>query len=358
MNWVLAVVIKTVVVFMWALITVLYITLLERKESAVIQDRIGANRASVLGLRLFGFFQPYADAIKMFFKEDYIPPFVDKVFYYVSPLLAFVFALIPLAAIPLADKMELFGREFAFSVVNANAGLIVVLALTSLAIYGVILGGYGSNNKYSWLGGMRAAAQIISYEVALGLSIIGVLLVYPSLDLNEIVRYQGRYLFGWIPLWGILLQPLAAILFLIAGMAENKRVPFDLPEGESEIIGFFLEYSGMKFGMFFVGDFVEILLLASLFTTFFLGGWQFPYLYSDGFHFPWGATLTLSPVVVRIIQFITFNIKVWIMMWFLLLIRWTFPRYRYDQLMDLGWKALIPLGILNIIITAGIMVLL
>ncbi len=357
MEWIIAVAIKVVVIFTWALMTVLYITLLERKESAVIQDRIGANRAAVLGLRLNGFFQPFADALKMFFKEDYTPPFVDKPFYFLAPIIALFFALVPVGAIPVADSITLFGRDFPLSVIGSNVGVVLILSLLSLAIYGVIFGGYGSRNKYGLIGGMRATAQIISYEVALGLSIVGVLMVFPSLNLNEIVHMQNRYILGgWVPLWGIILQPLAAILFLIAGMAENKRVPFDLPEGESEIIGYFLEYSGMKFGMFFVGDFVEVLLLAALFTTFFLGGYNFPWLFADGFHFPWGTDLALSPVAVRIVQFITFNIKLWFMIWFLLLVRWTYPRYRYDQLMDLGWKSLIPLSILNILITAAVMV--
>ncbi len=349
-------IVKAVVVFSWALVTVLYITLLERKESALIQDRIGANRAEVLGLRLNGFFQPFADALKMFFKEDYIPPFVDRPFYMLAPLFALVFALVPVGAIPLADSVKIGERVVSLSVIGSNVGVVLVLSLLSLGIYGVILGGYGSRNKYGLVGGMRATAQVISYEVALGLSLIGVLLVFPSLDLNEIVHMQNRYILGgWVPRWGIFLQPLAAVLFLIAGMAENKRVPFDLPEGESEIIGYFLEYSGMKFGMFFVADFVEVLLLAALFTTFFLGGYNPPYLFPDGFHFPWGGSWLLSPVWVRVVQFITFNIKLWIMVWFLLLVRWTYPRYRYDQLMDLGWKNLVPLSIVNIIITAGIM---
>ncbi len=356
MVWEIGVILKVVIIFTWALITVLYITLLERKESALIQDRIGANRAEVLGLRLNGLFQPFADALKMFFKEDYIPPFVDRPFYLLAPMVALVFALIPIGAVPLADKITLEGREFSLSVVNSGVGVVLILSLLSLAIYGVILGGYGSRNKYGLVGGMRATAQIISYEIALGLSLVGVLLVFPSLDLNEIVHMQNRYILkGWVPLWGIILQPLAAVIFLIAGMAENKRVPFDLPEGESEIIGYFLEYSGMKFGMFFVADFVEVLLLAALFTTFFLGGYNPPWLFPDGFHFPWGGSLLLSSLWVRVIQFITFNIKLWIMVWFLLLVRWTYPRYRFDQLMELGWKNLIPLSIFNIILTAGVL---
>ncbi len=357
MEWVIAVAVKVIVIFTWALLTVLYITLLERKESAVIQDRIGANRASILGLRLNGFFQPYADALKMFFKEDYTPPFVDKPFYYLAPLVSIVFALIPVGAVPVADSIGLFGRKFPLSVIGSNVGVVLILSLLSLAVYGVIFGGYGSRNKYGVLGGMRGTAQAISYEVAIGLSLVGVLMVFPSLDLNEIVHLQNRYILGgWVPLWGIFLQPLAAVLFLIAGMAENKRVPFDIPEGESEIIGYFLEYSGMKFGMFFVADFVEILLLAALFTTFFLGGYNLPWLFTEGFHFPWGGSLAMSPIIVRIVQFVTFNIKLWIMIWFLLLVRWTYPRYRFDQLMDLGWKSLVPLSIFNILITAAVMV--
>jgi NADH-quinone oxidoreductase subunit H len=229
--------------------------------------------------------------------------------------------------------------------------------MLSLGIYGIIISGWASNNKYALIGGMRGAAQIISYEVALGLSLIGLIMVYPSLRLSSIVLYQGELLFGFLPKWGIFLQPLGFVIFLFAALAETKRAPFDLPEGESEIIGFFTEYSGLKWGLFMMVDFMEVIIISTLLTTLFFGGWQVPWLASDGFHFPWGGELLLSHVVVVLLQVAAFNIKVFFFCWLQILIRWTYPRFRYDQLMDFGWKLLVPLSLVNIIGTGIIMTL-
>ena len=354
---ILIIAIKVILGLSWLLTLTLILTWVERKESAVVQDRIGANRASILGFRVFGLFQPFADAIKMMFKEDFVPPFSNKLLHTIAPFLSFFFATVTLAAIPFGDEITIGSKIIPLQIARMNIGLVFILAMFSLGIYGVIIGGWASNNKYTLLGGMRGTAQIISYEIALGLSLIGLIMIYPSLELNEIVKYQGDLLFGFIPKWGVFLQPLGFFIFLVAGMAETKRVPFDLPEGESEIIGFYTEYSGMKFGLFMMTDFVEVVLISALLTTLFFGGWQVPYLYSDGFHLPWGGSIILNKWIVTILQVLAFNLKVAFFCWLLILARWTYPRYRYDQLMSLGWKLLIPLSFVNILGTGLILIL-
>lgn len=349
------VLIKIVLALVWFLVITLYLTWAERKESAVLQDRIGANRAKIFGLRLFGLFQPFADAIKMIFKEDFVPAFSRKFLHTLAPFLSFFFVAITISAIPFGDDIRVAGKTISLQIFDADIGLLFVLAMLSLGIYGIILSGWASNNRFALLGSVRGAAQLISYEVALGLSLVGLIMVYPSLRLSEIVRAQGGLLFGFLPAWGVFLQPVGFVLFLFAAMAETKRVPFDLPEGESEIIGFFAEYGGLKWGMFMMTDFMEILIVSALLTTLFFGGWQVPGLAAGGFHFPWGGTWHLAPWLVAVFQVAAFNIKVFFFCWFQILIRWTYPRLRYDQLMDLGWKWLVPLGLLNILGTAIVM---
>jgi NADH-quinone oxidoreductase subunit H len=346
---ILIITIKIILGISWLLTLTLILTWVERKESAVVQDRIGANRASILGIRIFGLFQPLADAIKMMFKEDFIPPFSNKFLHTIAPFLSFFFAVVTLAAIPFGNEIVIGSKVIPLQIMRMNVGLVYILAMFSLGIYGIIIGGWASNNKYTLLGGMRGTAQLISYEIALALSLVGLIMIYPSLELNKIVQYQGDLFFGIIPKWGVILQPLGFFIFLIAGMAETKRVPFDLPEGESEIIGFYTEYSGMKFGLFMMTDFVEVILISALITTLFFGGWQIPYLHSDGFHFPWGGKVILNQWIIILLQVLSFNIKVAFFCWLLVLARWTYPRYRYDQLMNLGWKLLIPLSFVNIL---------
>ena len=227
--------------------------------------------------------------------------------------------------------------------------------MLSLGVYGVILAGFASRSNYALLGGLRATAQMISYEIALGIAIIGVVLVYGTMDLQELVRAQGRTLGGWIPLWGIVVQPVAFFIFLTAALAETKRIPFDLPEGESEIIGYFVEYSGMKFGMFYLADFLETILVACLATTLFFGGWQGPYLMPDGFHFPWQATLPISHWTYVLLGVASFSIKVVVFCVLFMQIRWTLPRFRYDQLMRLGWLGLFPISVANVLVTASVL---
>lgn len=332
------------------------LTWVERKQSAIMQDRIGANRASIFGLRLWGLFHPLADAIKMLTKEDFRPARADRILFTFAPFVSVFFALAAFAAIPFGDTLRLAGREIPLQAVTLNVGLLYVFAMLSLGVYGVMMAGWASANNYALLGGQRAAALMISAEVAIGASIMGVAMVYGSLDLQTIIRGQGELLFGWIPAWGIVLQPLAFVLFLAAGIAATKRIPFDLPEGESEIIGYFVEYSGMKFGMFMMADFVETVVIAGLATSLFLGGWQVPYLLADGVHLPGGASLALPHLVVVLLQVSAFVLKVSALCWFLMLIRWTLPRFRYDQAMRLGWFGLFPLSILNVVVTGVLLV--
>ncbi len=355
MSDVIILLIKVVLALSWLLSLSLYLTWLERKESAVMQDRIGANRASVFGLRLFGLFQPWADAIKMIFKEDFVPAFSRKFLHTLAPFLTFFFVAVTVAAMPFGGVLRLGGAAVRLQILDLNVGLLFVLAMLSLGLYGVLIGGWASNNRFALLGGMRGAAQLISYEVAFGLSLVGLVLVYPSLRLSAIVEAQGGLLFGFVPKWGVFLQPLGFVVFFVAALAETKRVPFDLPEGESEIIGFFAEYGGLKWGLFMLTDFMEIIIVSCLAVTLFFGGWQVPGLGERGFAFPGGGRWLLPHGLVIALQVLAFNLKVFFFCWLQILIRWTYPRMRFDQLMDLGWKLLVPLGLFNIVATALVM---
>ena len=355
MSEILVTLIKIVVALAWFLFLTLYLTWLERKESAILQDRIGANRASIFGLRIFGLFQPFADAIKMIFKEDFVPAFADKVLHTLAPFVSFFFVAVTITAVPFGGDIVLGGRTISLQVFDGSVGLLYVLAMLSLGIYGIILSGWASRNRFALLGSVRGAAQLISYEVALGLSLVGLIMVYPSLRLSEIVHFQAGTIFGFLPRWGVFLQPLGFVLFFTAAFAETKRVPFDMPEGESEIIGFFTEYGGLKWGLFMMTDFMEIIVVSALLTTLFFGGWQVPWLAADGFHWPWGGQWAMARWLVVLFQVAAFQVKVVFFCWLQILIRWTYPRFRYDQLMDLGWKLLVPLGLLNILGTGLVM---
>jgi len=335
-------------------------TWIERKQSAVMQDRIGANRATIFGVRALGLFHPLADAIKMFTKEDYIPPKGDRLLHTLAPFLSLTFSLVAFAAIPFGDVLRLGGLEVPLQVAPINVGLLYIFAMVSMGVYGVILAGFSSHNNYAFLGGMRASSQMLAYEITLGATILGIVMIYGSLDLQEITRKQGELLFGWLPMWGFLVQPVGLFLFLAAGIAETKRIPYDIPEGESEIIGYFTEYSGMKFGMFYFTDFIETILIAALTAVLFFGGWQVPWLYRAGFYFPWveGGSLPaieLPHLVVTILQVGAFTVKVVFFCWLFMTIRWTLPRFRYDQLMNLGWKIVFPISLLNLLVTAAVL---
>jgi NADH-quinone oxidoreductase subunit H len=341
---------------------------IERKGSALIQDRIGANRASVFGFAGMGLVNTLiADPLKFLTKEDFIPPAGDRFLHTLAPCLALFPALVTFAVIPFGDTLILGDRTVNLQVADINIGILYVFAMGSLGVYGVVIGAWASNNKFSLLGGVRGSAQMISYEIAMGLAAVGVLMVYGTLELQEIARGQGvligellpgwleflEPIIGWLPAWGIFLQPLGFLLFFAAAVAETKRVPFDLPEGESEIVaGYHVEYSGGKFLMFFAGEFAEIVTVAGLITTLFFGGWQVPYLLPDGFHFPWGGMLLLPHLAVVALQLAAFTLKVIFFCWLQILLRWSVPRFRYDQVMRLGWKMLLPLALLNVAATA------
>ena len=344
------------IVFFAALNLAGFHTWVERKQSALIQDRIGANRADIFGFRLLGMFHGIADAVKMFTKEDIVPAGADKALHTLAPFFSVFFALVAFAGIPFGDRLILGDRVIELQVAHIDAALLFIFAMLSLGVYGVILAGFASRNNYAILGGLRATAQMISYEIALGIAILGVIMVYGTLDLAELVRAQGRMVGGWLPLWGIVTQRVAFVIFVTAALAETKRVPFDLPEGESEIIGYFVEYSGMKFGMFFLTDFLETILVASLTTTLFFGGWQVPYLMPDGFHFPWGGVLLVPNLVYVLLGVTSFSIKVILFCFLFMQLRWTLPRFRYDQLMSLGWKGLFPIAVANVVVTAVVLV--
>jgi len=330
----------------------------ERKGSALIQDRIGANRASVFGFAGLGLVNTLlADPIKFLTKEDFVPPGGDKALHTLAPCLALFPALVTFAVIPFGDVLIIGERIINLQVANINVGILFLFAFASLGVYGIVIGAWASNNKFSLLGGVRGSAQMISYEIAMGLSVIGILMIYETLELQQIVRGQGALLWGWLPAWGVVLQPVAFFLFFTAALAESKRVPFDLPEAESELAaGFHTEYSGGKFLMFFAAEFAEMVTAAALITTLFFGGWQVPYLMADGFHFPGGGILLLPHLAVVFLQVGAFIFKVFFFSWLFILLRWTLPRFRYDQVMRLGWKMLLPLGLVNLIVTAIVIV--
>jgi NADH-quinone oxidoreductase subunit H len=341
-------------VMMFVLNTAAILGWVERKQSAIMQDRIGANRASIFGFRAMGLFHPLADTLKMLTKEDFRPAGADKTLFSLAPFVSVLFALVAFASIPFGDMLHIGDRAIPLQAVTLNVGILYVFAMLSLGVYGVMMAGWSSGNNFALLGGQRAAALMITAEIAIGASVMGVIMVYGSLNMMDIARGQGQLLWGWLPKWGIVTQPLAFILFVTAGIAATKRIPFDFPEGESEIIGYNVEYSGMKFGMFLMTDMVETTVLAGLSTALFLGGWQVPYLLADGFHFPWGGELLLSPLTVTVLQVGSFVTKVAVMIFILMLIRWTLPRFRYDQAMRLGWLGLFPLSIVNIVLTGAV----
>jgi len=334
------------------------LTWAERRQSAMIQDRIGPNRAGIRlfgrDVRLFGLLHPLADALKMITKEDAINKRADRFLYNLAPLIALVPALVTFAVIPIGPDITVFGETVRLQVARLDVGILFVFAVSSLAVFGVTLAGYASASKLAMLGGLRASAQMISYEVTMGLSIMGLPLIFGTLEPYAMVQQQGELLWGWLPKWGVFVQPLSFLIFFTAALAENKRIPFDLAEGESEIVGYFVEYSGMKFGMFFMAEYIEVIVIAGLVTTLFFGGWQVPYLMDSGFVFPGGATVAMSEWLVTVLRVGAFMFKLLFFLWFQLMIRWTLPRFRYDQVMDLGWRKFLPLSLVNLVLTAAV----
>jgi NADH-quinone oxidoreductase subunit H len=348
MEFIIISLVKAALVAFVLLTLAAYLVWIERKVLAHIQLRVGPYRVGPHGL-----LQPLSDLIKLVTKEGVIPSQVNKFYYLLAPFLAVALALVSISVVPFGTQIEIFGIKTYMELANVNIGILVILAISSVSVYGVALGGWASNNRWSLLGGIRGSAQMISYEIALALAIVAVVLTYGTLDLQEMARAQGHLLFGFIPAWGILYQPVAFIVLLVAGIAESKRIPFDLPESESELIsGYFTEYSGMKHLMFFMTDFVEVIIVAGLATTLFFGGWQVPFLGREGFVFPGGAELALPNIVIVVLQLLSFLIKVVFFCWFQIMVRWTLPRFRYDQLMRLGWLGLLPIALANVMLTA------
>ena len=356
---------KIAIVFVAILNGAVLLTWAERKQSALMSDRIGANRCGILGIKLWGLINSFADAIKMVVKEDHQPPRGMRLLHTLAPVFAMFPVFVTFAIIPFGSPIELFDRTIRLQILDLDIGILYLLAFGSIGVYGTMLGGWSSNSKFSLIGGMRASAQVISYELILGLSLIGPVIVFGSLNPTDMVAAQNTYLWGWLPKWGLFVQPLAFLLFLPAAMAETKRAPFDLPEGESEIVaGYHTEYSGMRWGMFFLGEFAEIVVLAGLLTTVFFGGYHLPYLFdgsemagASGFHFPWGAYLPVAEWGVVLLRVGAFTMKVLILMGLQMQIRWTYPRFRYDQLMRVSWREMLPIALVNIAVT-GIVVML
>jgi NADH-quinone oxidoreductase subunit H len=345
------------------------LTWVERKQAAVMSDRIGANRAYLripftnVKLVWLGLFHGMADGLKMLLKEDWRPKTYDWYAYAVAPWVVFTPVLLVFAVIPFGGSLvpaKLFpglagwfgDRTYAMQIARLDAGLLMVFAFGGMGVIGAMLAGWASSNKYSLLGALRAGSQMISYELVLGLTVLGLILVYGTLDLTEIVQKQSGTVLGFLPAWGVIYQPFAATLFMAAAIAENKRIPFDLPEAESELIsGYFTEYSGMKMGLFMFAEFIEIAIVAALFTTLFLGGYNLPYMNDAGFSFPGGHDVALPHGAVVLIQVLTFLAKVFILCSFQILIRWSLPRFRYDQVLRFAWKFMFPLAIANLVVT-------
>ncbi|HET6271957.1 MAG TPA: NADH-quinone oxidoreductase subunit NuoH [Bacteroidota bacterium] len=330
--------IKIVVVLLVILTVVANLVYVERKMSAFIQNRIGPNRVGPWGL-----LQSPADVLKLFIKEDIVPTSANRTVHALAPLISITVALVTFAVIPFGSTIQLFGYDIQLMIADVNIGVLYILALTSLGVYGVTLSGWSSNNKYSLLGGLRSSAQLISYELSMGLSVVGVIVVAQTLRLDKIVELQSGLA------WNAFLTPIGFVTFVVASFAETNRLPFDLPEAEPELVGgYHTEYSGMKFGTFFLAEYANMITSSALIVTLFLGGWQFPYL----------ETFNLPPMWVSIIHILTFMVKVSGMLLFYMWIRWTIPRFRYDQLMNLGWKVMLPLAIVNLFVTAGGLLLL
>ncbi|MGB2867186.1 MAG: NADH-quinone oxidoreductase subunit NuoH [Bacteroidota bacterium] len=316
----------------------------ERKVSAYIQNRIGPNRVGP-----GGWFQAIADVGKLVMKEDIVPANANKVIHDLAPVISVTVAMSTFAVIPFGNTIELFGQQIKLIVADVNVGILYILAMTGMGVYGVTLAGWSSNNKYSLLGGLRSSAQLISYELSMGISLIGVLLMAGSVRLDQIVVAQSGYWGGWLPRWNIFPQFFGCVTFLVASFAETNRLPFDLPEAEPELVGgYHTEYTGMKFGLFMLSEYMNLITSSAIIVTLFLGGWTFPYIENIGF----------SPLIVSLLQIGAFVFKVVCVIFFYMVIRWTLPRFRYDQLMNLGWKVMLPLSIVNFLVTGLVMLLL
>ncbi|MCC7344713.1 MAG: NADH-quinone oxidoreductase subunit H [Deltaproteobacteria bacterium] len=410
----LTIILKILIPFLVIMQILPFLIWLERKGAAYIQDRRGPNRASILGLRLGGLIHSLADVVKLIFKEDIVPSHVNKFVYTLAPFLAMAVACMTFAVIPWAAPLDWKGSPFTLQAVDLNVGILYLFAIASMGVYGIMLAGWGSNNKYSLLGGLRSSAQMISYELTLGLSVVGVLILAGSLELNAIVQNQGAN-----PLfWNAIRQPLGCILFVVSAFAETNRLPFDLPEAEAELVaGYHVEYSSLKFALFFMAEYANMIVASALMATLFFGGWQVPFVSTEAlrahatpiFYYSvlgigvfsilagWflarrkpkvvyhdardretkvlgipailvGMALVVGQVLLgplalgetgsqaaaAAFQFGAFLLKILFFCWVFIWVRWTLPRFRYDQLMNLGWRVMLPLALLNVVVTAGI----
>ncbi len=338
MLFVLGILIKILIVVGISQGAVAYLIYVERKVAAYAQDRIGPNRAGREFGIPFGLLQPLADGAKMLLKEDVVPAYVSKPLYLLAPMIAIAAATIGFAVVPFGPVGHDQYLDFQIAP-YVDIGIVYVFAVGSLAVYGVILAGWSSNNKYSFIGALRSSAQLISYEIPLGLSVLGIVLWAGSLDLNAIINWQDR-----THVWGIFATPLGFLIFLVSAFAETNRLPFDLPESEQELVGgFHTEYSAMKFGMFFLGEYLHVITVSFLTVILFFGGWDFFFLSQD----QTGVLSVIAKVAVLLA-------KVTLMILFIMWVRWTLPRFRYDQLMNLAWKVMIPLALVNLVATAAI----
>jgi NADH-quinone oxidoreductase subunit H len=321
--------VKIAVVFGVVLTVVAYMTWVERRVSAWIQDRRGPNRVGP-----FGLLQPVADGIKFLFKETILPPHVHRAVYMLAPAILFVPSWVTFSVVPFGPTVHLFGHDIRLQIADVDSGILIILAFSSLGVYGVALAGWASNNKYSLMGGLRSSAQLISYELALGFAVVGVLMVTGSLRLSDVVAHQAEH--GWNVLW----QLPGFLIFLTAAFAETNRLPFDLPEAETELVaGYHTEYSGMRFSMFYMAEYANMITASALAVTLYLGGYHVP-----GLHL-----LGLSAPVEAAVQVLAFGAKVAVFLFLYVWVRWTLPRFRYDQLMNLGWKFLIEAALVNIL---------
>lgn len=316
-----------------SLVIAMYTTFAERKVAAIMQDRRGPNRAGP-----FGILQPLADGVKLFFKEEIIPNFSSKFLFILGPCLAMLTAMMTGAVIPWGDKLQLFGRDIALQVTDINIGILFVFGVVSMGVYGIMIGGWASNNKYSLIGGLRAASQIISYELPMGISLIALLMVTGTLSLKDMVLQQQA------GLWNIAYQPLGFLIFIICSFAECNRTPFDLPEAENELIGgYHTEYSSMKLGFFLFAEYINMFISSAIMATLFFGGYDMPFVNEANFSPNIAALIGIAALLGKVVFFL------FVFMW----VRWTIPRFRYDQLMNLGWKILIPLALINMLGTGA-----
>lgn len=335
-DWLLIVekLVLIVIVVMASLLIAMYTTFAERKVAAVLQDRRGPNRAGP-----FGILQPVADGLKLFFKEEIIPNFSSKFLFILGPSLAMLTAIMTGAVVPWGNTLHLFDRDISLQIADVNVGILYVFAIVSMGVYGIMIGGWASNNKYSLMGGLRAASQIISYELPMGISLIALLMVTGTLSLKEMVLQQQS------GLWNIVYQPLGFLIFLICAFAECNRTPFDLAEAENELIGgYHTEYSSMKLGFYLFSEYINMFVSSVIMSTLFFGGYDIPFLNEANYDQNWMALFGVMALMAKVCCFI------FLFMW----VRWTIPRFRYDQLMNLGWRVLIPLALANMLVTGAL----